>query len=62
LDEPTRRAAVSDEAVKPVQANDAPAETSYTELLAEYQRSGGEPGDPEVEAILAKIQRGNLDF
>lgn len=33
--------------------NDAPAEMSDRDLLAEYQRSGGEPGDAEVEAALA---------
>jgi hypothetical protein len=62
LYEATRRAAVIDEAVKPAQANDAPARMSDSELLAEYPRSGGDPGDPDVEAILAKIQCRSLDF
>ena len=33
--------------------NDAPAEMSERDLLAEYQRSGGEPGDAEVEVEAA---------
>jgi hypothetical protein len=42
--------------------NDGPETLSDRDLLAEYQRSGGEPGSPEVEAILAEIQRRNLDI
>jgi hypothetical protein len=33
--------------------NDAPAEMSDRDLLAEYQHSGGESGDAKVEAALA---------
>lgn len=29
-------------------------------LLAAYQRTSGEPGDPEAEALLAEIERRNL--
>jgi len=46
----------------PPEVNDDPVEVSDSDLLAEYQRSGEEPGNPEVEAILAEIQRRNLDF
>jgi hypothetical protein len=35
---------------------------SDRDLLKEYQRSGGEPGDPDVEAILAEICRRGLDI
>jgi hypothetical protein len=46
----------------PPELNDDPVEVSDSDLLAEYQRSGGEPGDPEVEAIVTEIQRRNLNF
>ena len=46
----------------PPELNDDPVEVSDAGLLAEYQRSGGEPGNPEVEAILAEIERRGLDF
>jgi hypothetical protein len=46
----------------PPELNDDPVEVSDSDLLAEYQRSGGEPGDPEVEAIATEIQRRNLNF
>lgn len=46
----------------PPELNDDPAGVSDAELLAEYQRSGGEPGNPEVEAILAEIERRGLDI
>jgi hypothetical protein len=42
--------------------NDAPAEMSDCDLLAEYQRTGGEPGDPDVHAILDEIIRRGLDI
>ena len=31
-------------------------------LLAEYRESSGTPGEPEVEALLAEIERRNLDL
>ena len=31
-------------------------------LLAAYERTDGEPGDPEADALLAEIQRRDLDF
>ena len=46
----------------PPELNDDPVEVSDSDLLAEYQRSGGEPSNPEVEGNLAEIQRRNLDF
>jgi hypothetical protein len=42
--------------------DDPPELLSDRDLLAEYQRIGGEPGDLEVEAILTEIQRRNLDI
>jgi hypothetical protein len=42
--------------------NDPPEALSDGDLLAEYQRSGGEPGHPEVEAILAEIEKRGLDI
>jgi hypothetical protein len=46
----------------PFKVNDDPAEVSDRDLLAEYQRSGGEPGDPDVDAILDEIIRRGLDI
>lgn len=46
----------------PPELNDDPVEVTDADLLAEYQRSGGEPGNPDAEAILAEIQRRNLDI
>lgn len=34
---------------------------SDRELLAAYQRTTGEPGDAEVEALVAEIQKRDLD-
>jgi len=42
--------------------NDAPAGLTDRDLLAAYQRTTGEPGDPQVEAILAEIERRGLDI
>jgi hypothetical protein len=33
-----------------------------TELLAAYQRTSGEPGDAEADALLAEIERRGVDF
>jgi len=44
----------------PRELNDDPAEVSDADLLAEYQRTTGE--GPEAEAILAEIQRRDLDI
>jgi hypothetical protein len=46
----------------PPEVNDDPVEVSDSDLLAEYQRSGGEPGDPDVDAILDEIIRRGLDI
>ncbi|WP_198352535.1 hypothetical protein [Sphingomonas sp. MA1305] len=32
------------------------------QLLDAYQRTSGEAGDPEVEALLAEMQRRDLDI
>ena len=31
------------------------------DLLAAYERTNGEPGNPEADALLAEIRRRNLD-
>ena len=46
----------------PPELNDDPVEISDAELLAEYQRTDGEPGNQEVGAILAEIERRGLDI
>jgi hypothetical protein len=46
----------------PPELNDDPVEVCDRDLLAEYQRTSGEPGDPEVEAILAEIEKRGLDI
>lgn len=46
----------------PPELNDDPVEVSDRDLLAEYQATSGEPGDPEVEAILAEIEKRGLDI
>jgi hypothetical protein len=46
----------------PPEVNDDPVEVSDCDLLAEYQRSGDEPGDPDVDAILDEIIRRGLDI
>lgn len=45
----------------PPELNDDPVEVSDAELLAEYQRTDGEPGNPIVDAIVAEIERRGLD-
>lgn len=42
--------------------NDWLTELADRDLLATYQRTSGEPGDPEVEAIIAEIERRGLDI
>ena len=32
------------------------------DLLAAYQRTNGEPGNPEADALLAEIERRGLDI
>lgn len=39
-----------------------PADLSDRELLAAYQRTTGEPDDPEACALLAEIKERNLDI
>ncbi len=46
----------------PLKLNDDPDEVSDADLLAEYQRTSGEPGEPDVEAILAEIKCRGLDI
>lgn len=46
----------------PHELNDDPAAMSDHDLLAAYQRTSGEPGDPEVEAIIAEIERRGIDI
>ena len=46
----------------PPELNDDPLEVCDAELLAEYQRTDGEPGNPAADAILAEIRRRHLDF
>ncbi|WP_269430560.1 hypothetical protein [Sphingomonas sp. Ag1] len=41
---------------------DDPSTLSDKDLLAAYQRTTGEPGDPEADALLAEIERRNLDI
>lgn len=38
-----------------------PTSLSDTDLLAAYQRTTGEPGDPEADALAAEIERRGLD-
>jgi hypothetical protein len=38
-----------------------PADLSDEELLRAYQRTTGEPGDPEADALLAEIWKRELD-
>ncbi len=35
--------------------------TDYA-LVTEYRRTNGEPGNPEANALLAEIERRNLDI
>jgi hypothetical protein len=42
--------------------NDAPGDLTDRDLLSAYQRGGGAPGDPEVEAIVTEIERRGLDI
>lgn len=37
------------------------AKWSNADLLRAYQRTDGEPGDPEADALLAEIERRGLD-
>ena len=46
----------------PPELNDDPVEVSDAELLAEYQKTGGDPADPAVEAIVREIERRGLDI
>ena len=39
-----------------------PEDLSDVELFEAYERTNGEPGNPEVEALLAEIKRRNLDI
>lgn len=41
---------------------EAPGQMTDRELLAAYQRTNGEPGEPEADALLAEIERRNLDL
>ncbi len=38
-----------------------PATLSDRDLLAAYQRTTGEPGDPEADALEKEIERRELD-
>ena len=38
-----------------------PRDMTDEELCAAYQRTSGEPGDAEADALLAEIQRRGLD-
>jgi hypothetical protein len=38
------------------------ADMTDSELLAAYQRTNGEPGNVEADALLAEIERRNLDI
>jgi hypothetical protein len=38
------------------------ASLSDRDLVAAYQRTTGEPGDAEADALLAEIERRNLDL
>jgi hypothetical protein len=39
-----------------------PADMTDQDLLAAYQRTNGEPGSAEADALLAEIERRNLDI
>jgi hypothetical protein len=39
-----------------------PRELSDADLVAQYQRTNGEPGNAEADALLAEIERRNLDL
>lgn len=38
------------------------SQLSDAELVAAYQRTDGEPGNPEADALLAEIERRGLDL
>lgn len=42
--------------------NDDPVSVSDADPLAEYQRTDGESGNPEVDSILVEIARRGLDI
>lgn len=46
----------------PPELNDDPVEVSDAELIAEYQATDGDPGDPDIEAIVLEIERRGLDI
>jgi hypothetical protein len=39
-----------------------PADMNDADLIAAYQRTDGEPGNPEADALLAEIERRQLDL
>lgn len=39
-----------------------PAELSDADLLREYQKTDGEPGNPVADALIAEIERRQLDI
>ncbi|SFP98480.1 hypothetical protein [Sphingomonas rubra] len=44
------------------QVSAAIGEAAGPDLLAAYQRTDGEPGNPEADALLAEIERRGLDI
>ncbi|MDY7525358.1 hypothetical protein [Sphingomonas sp. 10B4] len=46
----------------PPELNDDPVEVSDAELIAEYQKTDGDPANPDVEAIVREIERRGLDI
>lgn len=39
-----------------------PQSLSDADLIAAYQRTDGEPGDPDADALVIEIQRRGLDL
>jgi len=42
--------------------SDIEAKLPDKQLVAAYQRTDGEPGNPEADALAAELQRRNVDF
>ena len=40
----------------------SPAEMTDSELIEAFERTDGKPGSPEVDALIAEIERRNLDL
>jgi len=48
--------------MEPNQPITDPSTMTDAELIAAYQRTNGEPGNQEADALIAEIERRNLDL